>query len=109
MITAIVQFKLPSPLSREKASRLFLDSAPKYRETRGLIRKYYLRSMDGAAAGGVYLFKSREDAERLYTDEWKKYIRQRYGGEPSISYFDSPVVVDNQVGEIVKEDKELSS
>lgn len=102
MITAIVQFKLPEPTTREKAQMLFLDSAPKYRKVQGLIRKYYLLSEDGATAGGVYLFHSREDAERLYSDEWKKYIVDKYGGKPSFAYFEVPVVVDNLVGEIIK-------
>jgi hypothetical protein len=103
MITAVVQFSLPKPVTREKAQKLFLDSAPKYREVKGLIRKYYLLSGDGTTAGGVYLFNSREDAERLYTDEWKRYIVDKYGGQPSIKYFESPVVVDNLVGTIVKD------
>jgi hypothetical protein len=103
MITAIVQFRLPSPLSRDEARKLFLDSAPRYREIQGLIRKYYLLSMDGVMSGGVYLFNSRQDAEYLFTDEWKKYIVNKYGGEPSIAYFESPVIVDNLAGEVVED------
>jgi hypothetical protein len=103
MITAIVHFDLPEPLAREKAQTLFLDSAPTYRQVKGLIRKYYLLSEDGAKAGGVYLFNSREDAERLYTDEWKKYIVGKYGSEPSFTYFEVPVVVDNLIGDIIND------
>ena len=100
MITALVQFKLPKPLSREKAREIFASTAPKYREIQGLIRKYYILSKDGETAGGVYLWKSQEEAEHLYTDEWKEFIRNKYGAEPTVVYFDSPVVVDNVVGEI---------
>jgi hypothetical protein len=103
MIAAIVRFKRPKPINRDKAQMLFLHSAPKYRQVQGLIRKYYLLAQNGATAGGVYLFNSREDAERLYTDEWKKYIVDKYGGEPSFAYFEVPVVVDNLVGEIIKD------
>jgi hypothetical protein len=102
MITVIVQFRLPKPVSRIKAEELFLSSAPRYRQVPGLVRKYYLLSEDGTASGGVYLFRTRHDAERLYTDEWKKYIVEKYGGEPSITYFESPVIVDNTIGEIIK-------
>ncbi|MGE4542783.1 MAG: YdhR family protein [Pedobacter sp.] len=101
MITALVQFKLPQPISRENARMIFSDTAPKYREIPGLIRKYYILSQDGGTAGGVYLWNSQEDAERLYTDAWKKFIRDKYGAEPSVTYFESPVVVDNAVGEII--------
>jgi hypothetical protein len=101
MITALVQFKLPQALTREKAREVFSGTAPKYREIRGLIRKYYVLSQDGATAGGVYLWNSQEDAERLYTDEWKKFILDKYGAAPSVTYFESPVVVDNAAGEIL--------
>ena len=103
MITAIVQFKLPQPITRDKAREVFLSTAPKYRETQGLIRKYYVLSQDGGTAGGVYLWKSREDAERLYTDEWKDVVRERYGAPPSVTYFESPVIVDNQTHEILSD------
>ena len=43
MITAFVQFKLPQPVTREKARETFLGTAPRYRETPGLLRKYYHR------------------------------------------------------------------
>ena len=104
MITALVQFKLPEPLTRDKAKEVFSSTAPKYREVHGLIRKYYLLSEDGGTAGGVYLWKSRKDAEQLYNDDWKEFIMEKYGSEPSVTYFDSPVVVDNLVGEILKGD-----
>ena len=101
MITALVQFRLPQPITRDKAKDVFLGSAPKYREVPGLVRKYYVLSQDGATAGGVYLWRSREDAERLYTEDWKGIVRERYGTSPTITYFESPVVVDNQSNEIV--------
>jgi hypothetical protein len=101
MITALVQFKLPQPVTREAAREIFSGTAPKYREIRGLIRKYYLLSMDGETAGGVYLWESKADAEHLYTDDWKKFIRDKYGAEPSVVYFDSPVIVDNVLGTII--------
>jgi hypothetical protein len=103
MVTAFVQFKIPVPLSRDQAKEVFLSTAPKYQEAPGLIRKYYLLSEDGGTVGGVYLWKSKEDAEGLYTNEWKNFIKERYGGEPSIVYFQSPVVVDNLTREIIKD------
>jgi hypothetical protein len=102
MITAIVQFKLPQPISREKGQEVFSSTAPKYREVPGLIRKYYLLSLDGQTAGGVYLWKSREQAEQLYNADWRKFIMEKYGTEPTVIYFESPVIVDNLIGEIIQ-------
>ncbi len=104
MITTLVQFKLPQPLSREKAREIFSGTAPKYRGIRGLIRKYYILSQDGETAGGMYLWESQEDAERLYTDEWKQFIFDKYGVLPSVAYFESPVIVDNATGEIITDE-----
>lgn len=101
MITALVQFKLPQPISREEAREIFSGTAPKYRKIHGLVRKYYILSLNGETAGGVYLWNSREDADRLYTDEWKQFIFGKYGVLPSVSYFESPVIVDNITGKIV--------
>ena len=69
MITVIAEFKLPKPMSTEQARKAFLSNAPKYLGMPGLIRKYYFLASDGAKAGGIYLWQSRELSDRLYTDE----------------------------------------
>ena len=102
MITAIVQFDLPAPISLEEATRRFESSAPKYRQLPGLIRKYYIRSEDGRVAGGIYLWQTRAAAERLYDQEWRKRVEALYGAVPRISWFDTPVVVDNATGTITE-------
>lgn len=99
-ITAIVRFTLPEGKTREEAVAAFEKSAPLYRDVQGLTRKYYLVSEDGRAGGGVYLFESRADAERLYDDAWRAGLRERLGVEPRVEYFDSPVIVDNETGSI---------
>ncbi|SRR6056297_3331221 len=100
MITAIVQFALPKPLTRDEAQAIFEGSAPNYRNMAGLIRKNYLLSQDGKTAGGAYTWESREAADAVYTDEWRAQVAERYGAPPSVTYFESPVVVDNQRGTI---------
>ena len=104
MITALVQFKLPKPMTTDKAQAVFAETAPKYRKVNGLIRKYYLLSEDGETAGGVYLWQSREAAKQLYTDDWQAFIMQKYGTKPSVTYVASPVIVDNLVGQIIMDD-----
>jgi hypothetical protein len=102
MITTLVEFHLPSPISLEEATRRFEESAPKYRNLAGLIRKYYIRAQDGRVAGGIYLWESRPAAERVYDGEWRARVEQLYGAKPTITWFDSPVVVDNAAGTITK-------
>lgn len=101
MITVIAEFRLPQPMTVDQARETFLSTAPKYQGMAGLIRKYYFLSEDGGKAGGIYLWHSRADAERLYTEDWKAFVRGKYGTDPQLTYLASPVVVDNAVGEIV--------
>ncbi len=94
----IVQFKVDDA-KIEALKQVFADSVPRYQQVPGLLPKYYLLSDDGDRAGGVYLWKTREYAEALYTQEWKQMIKEKYGSEPVLSYLESPVIVDNQYGE----------
>ena len=101
MITAIVEFKLPQPITAAQAKEIFLSTAPKYLGMTGLVRKHYFLSEDGSKAGGIYLWQSREHAEQVYTEQWRNFVRQKYGSEPSLTFFATPVVVDNEVDAIV--------
>lgn len=100
MITALVQFTLPEPMTVEQARDVFNSTAPRYLGMAALVRKHYLLSEDGRTAGGVYLWQSRADAERVYDDAWRGFIRQKYGCDPQLTYFETPVMVDNVAGRI---------
>lgn len=102
MITALLQTRLPQPVTPDEAREMFRRTAPNYQGKDGLIRKYYLLSEDRHSVGGVYLWESREKAERVYTDEWREYVKATFGDYPSLTYFDTPLVVDNLVGEIIE-------
>ncbi|NLH81498.1 MAG: monooxygenase [Phyllobacteriaceae bacterium] len=101
MYLTLVRFRLDRPISLEDATRRFALSAPKYLGVQGLIRKHYVCSDDGLTVGGVYLWKSRDDAEACYAGEWRDRVRVLYGVEPEISWFDSPIGVDNLLGELI--------
>ena len=103
MITVIVEFKLPEPTTRDQARETFLSTAPKYKGMPGLVRKYYFLSQDGSKAGGIYLWKSKADADRIYTDEWKAFVRGKYGSDPSMTYLECPVIVDNLSNEVLSD------
>ncbi len=94
MIVAVVNFALPAPLSADEARAMFEASAPSYQNVDGLLRKHFLLADDGRTAGGVYLWESRDQAEALYDDAWRARLAARYGSEPQVTYYDSPVTVD---------------
>lgn len=101
MITVMVTFQLPKAMTLDEARTIFLGTAPKYQAVAGLIRKYYVLSQDGKTAGGIYLWKSQAEAQALYTESWKAFVRAKYGCDPAVVYMDSPVVVDNLSHEII--------
>jgi hypothetical protein len=105
MITVFTTFTLPKPITREEARSIFLSTAPKYRGVPGLLRKTYVLSQDGLTAGGVYLWNSKAEAEALYTESWRTFVREKYGTEPTLTYFESPVVVDNVTEQILSDDQ----
>lgn len=101
MITAIVQFNLPGTQSRQQIATFFTDISALFYEVPGLVRKYFMIAEDGKSAGGVYLWESRQQAEQFYTENFRTSIYENFGSEPAITYFESPVIVDNSTGEIL--------
>jgi len=102
MHTVMWTFKVPAGTSKAQLIETINATAHTYEGIPGLIRKYYLRSADGRTAGGVYLWESRAAAEAVYDAEWTARVEKLYGGKPTITWFDTPVVVDNAAGAITK-------
>ena len=95
MITAFVQIKLPEAAPRDEVIAAFEASAPNYKGTAGLLRKYYLYDGD-RRVGGFYVWKDRASAEAVHTPDWLKHVGDRYGSVCEISYFEAPILVDNE-------------
>ena len=100
MIVTIVTFRLKQPATLDEMTKVFQGTAPKYQGIAGLLQKNYWMSEDGTRAGGIYVWESRADADRVYTPEWKQFVEGKYGTPPSIEYLHSPVMVDNRAGTI---------
>ena len=77
----------------------------RYYYVAGLYRKCYVLSQDGSTAGGVYLWNSQEEAEAMYTESWRAFVREKYGTDPLVTYFETPVVVDNVTHEILSDEQ----
>jgi hypothetical protein len=101
MTTSITRFPLPHGIPAEAVKKGFLEVAPHFKNPPGLLRKYFLLSQDGKTAGGVYLWKSLEQARTFSEGVLRQMIKNKFQVEPSIEYFDSPVIVDNLTSEII--------
>jgi len=67
----------------------------------GLLRKYFIVSADGATGGGVYLWTSGQRARDFSEATIRPMIKERFHVEPSITYFETPVIVDNIASQIL--------
>ena len=100
LTTVLVSFGIPSDKTTEEVIEKFRGGAHKWREREGLIRKYYLVSPDGRGIVGVYHWRSREDAEAVFETGFREGIEKGYGSLPEITYYDTPIVVDNELGRV---------
>jgi hypothetical protein len=103
MITAIVRYKLPSVIDRAACETHFKGIARGFGEAEGLIRKQFIWSETGTA-GGVYQWKTIENAKAFYGGPWLKGILERYGMYPEIEYFTTVAIVDNPGGVVTVAD-----
>ena len=98
---AIVQIPLSEALSSEDARRMAEETAPKYKQAPGLVRKYFVRGESGMSWGGVYLWETREDGEAVFTEAWHDRVVDTYGNPPDIAWLDCALVLDNRHDEII--------
>jgi hypothetical protein len=96
MILELVLFKSPQDKSRAEILEGAKHTLARWRANPDLVRKHYLLSEDGLEGGGVYIWPSREAAEKGHDAEWRESVKQRTGSEPVIRYFDLLMLLDNE-------------
>jgi len=103
MITEYVLFSLPHGISRAEVVAGMHEVAPRWRAEADLIRKTFIYDAAAGLAGAFYLWKNRASAELAHGEAWRRRIRSTYGSEPSVRYFETPLVVDNALGQVIAE------
>ena len=101
MITEIITFEIPDAMTRDELVTNYRRSAPTWRANPDLIRKNYLYDAQTRRAGGVYLWRSMEAARRARDAAWLDRVRRTYGSEPTVQYFETPLVADNAIGQTI--------
>ncbi|MGI9425275.1 MAG: monooxygenase [Hyphomicrobiaceae bacterium] len=104
-VLTIVTYRLPEGTDREAAVQLFRDSIPRYMATEGLLRKNVLYKE--GIGGGIYLWESREAAERAYSPEWVAYMTEKYDHPPELTYYETPITMDRQYN-VVHDEKDIA-
>lgn len=103
MISEYVLFDFPEGITRERVVKDMEEIAPFWRKNPDLIRKTFLYDPEANQGGALYLWKNREAAEKAHGEEWRQRLWDTYGCEPSIRYFETPLVADNALERIVSE------
>jgi len=93
-ITVVTRFQLPAGLTADQIRTAFEEVAPRFRNVPGLVRKQFLRSKDCRTAGGVYLWNDERAARAFMNERVAPMIREKFKVDPSIEFYDSPVIVE---------------
>ncbi len=99
MITVVVTFSVPADINTKLLEEKFLETAPTYLESPGLIRKNYIYDKTTSEAGGCYTFQDLASAKEWFDEERIAWITERYS-PPSLRYFETPVIVDKVAGRV---------
>ena len=102
MITEYVLFSVPPGMTRDEVVQGMRDVVPKWRNEKDLIRKTFIYRPRSKSGWAFYLWNSRQAAEHAHDQHWRQGVRARYGSEPAIRYFDTPIVVDNALGQTIE-------
>lgn len=90
-----VSVSIPTPPGAPRAvvEAGMAKAAPTYAKVPGLIRKYF--TIGQTDFGGMYLFRDRSSAQAWFSDAWRAKAATTYGAQPTVTYFDVPLIVDN--------------
>lgn len=100
MFTEIVTVKLPDDITRKEVMSIFETTIDMWSSNPDLLRKCYLFDAERGIAGGVYLWREKAHAQKWHGAEFRRRATELYGAEPQIHLFETPIVVDNLIGEI---------
>lgn len=96
-------YPAPTDLTKQKSDRLFAQVAEMYVGVPGLVRKYFGYSEDGRTVVGIYLWRSKADADAFYNPEWVAGVTKRWGVMPARADWEIPQVVESLTGEVIRE------
>ena len=96
-------YAVPPRLDEPGIRALFEQVAANYLGVPGLVRKYFGFSEDATSVIGIYLWTSKEDADRFYSPEWMAGVKERWGAEPRRDEWVVPVVAESVAGEVVSD------
>lgn len=101
-VTVLVEVDRPPGITDEQLTTGFTTAVPLYQSVSGLERKYF--TYTGEVFGGIYLWENKAAADAFYTEEWRTRIKQTYGSEVKLTWFDVPVTTPGGSFNVAKSD-----
>jgi hypothetical protein len=102
MIVELVTFPSPPGKARGKILEEARGTIPRWQADKELLRKHYMVDAAGGEGAGLYIWPSREAAERAHNAEWQAMVEQRTGSKPTFRYFDLLMLLDNENGTVTE-------
>ena len=102
MITEIVLIDLPAGTTRADALAIYRTTTERWVSNPELIEKYYFFDEATHQGGGVYIWPSREAAQRGHGPDYVAMVEAKYGSPPRFQIFDALIHID-PAGGAVKE------
>jgi hypothetical protein len=94
-------YQVPPHLTKDLIEKQFKEVAGRYIGITGLIRKYFGYSETGDTVVGIYLWKSRRDADKFYTPQWMAGVKERWGAEPVRAEWVIPTIAESADGKVI--------
>ena len=102
MKTVLITYNLPGKPPRRAITEKFVGAANSiFKGLPGLMSKQFCYDETTGDGHSVYLWESREKAEEFFSPAFVEHFREVFGVDPTITYLDIPVLVDNRVGDVV--------
>jgi len=89
-VAILVEIPRPDGIDESQLKIEFEQAMPRFQSVNGLLQKYFVSSPN--SFGGVYLWASRDAADKFFDQQWKERIETTYGQTPSLNRFLVPLV-----------------
>lgn len=94
-VVAVVQVPKPWYAPRALVVSRMRDTIPDYDKVPGLLFKAYSLERDRSDFGGLYFWRSREQAQAWFNPAWFERVRKERGAEGSVRFFSAVATLDN--------------
>ena len=102
MKTVLVTYNLPGKPPRQAITEQFVGAANNiFKGLAGLMSKQFCYDEATGDGQSVYLWESGEQAEEFFSPDFVEHFREVFGVDPTITYFDIQVLLDNRAGDVV--------